>query len=82
MGLQLKLNSDSTDFASELSIPLPPTESFNKASVTLRVKAELGPQKDNSPIEHRVCNYYIFTFLSVDSSTVINDLYFICSLYR
>jgi hypothetical protein len=56
MGLQLQLNDveDNSEFGSEVAVPLPPTEAFSQAIVRIKSKAELGPQKDNSPIEHRV----------------------------
>ncbi|CAG7734427.1 unnamed protein product, partial [Allacma fusca] len=53
MGLLLKTTVDSP-LSSEVQILLPRTESFSHTVVQLIVKAQLGPQKDNSAIEHKL----------------------------
>ena len=55
LGLTLKVGRDSP-LSTEISLPLPPTEPFTSTTVHFIVKAELGPQKDNSVIEHKVIN--------------------------
>jgi len=54
VGLQLK-SYENAPLQSEFSLSLPQTKSFSSTQVKLKVKAELGPQKDNSVIEHKVC---------------------------
>ena len=53
LGLQVKLHENSP-LCSEVAVPLPTTKAFCATEIQLRVKAELGPQKDNSVIEHKV----------------------------
>jgi hypothetical protein len=56
LGMKLKYESEDSpsDLSTEISIPLPPTDPFTSATVTLAVKAELGTQKDSTLFEHRV----------------------------
>lgn len=53
VGLQFK-SSDNAPLTSEFAFSLPPAKSFSRTEVGLKIKAELGPQKDNSVIEHKV----------------------------
>ena len=53
LGLLLKIHKDSS-LSTEVSVPLQPTGPFSTTTVEVILKAELGPQKDNSVIEHKV----------------------------
>lgn len=53
-GLQTQLKSVSDPLLDELEVTLPETEPFQTSQYCLRVLARLGPQKDNSVLEHKV----------------------------
>lgn len=49
-----KNSNSSSDMCSEISVPLDAIGAFSSTKARFWVKAALGPQKDNSLIEHKV----------------------------
>jgi len=75
IGLQLK-GVGGSELCSEMFLPIPLTDSFSTATVSLIVKAELGPQKDTSMIDHKVgLIYETFKYKSFKLSLCGNKVF-------